>query len=102
MLGCLGVEFDVRRRAFATTRSIIGYRKGWWTRRWTLVRHAKIQTVTLVTSPFDRRWKMATVRVDTAGGSSVEGFSLPYLSPAVAEELREDLVRRSAHLEFRW
>ncbi len=102
VLGWIGVHFDVGARAFAQTDSVLAYRQGWWFRRFTAVRHSKIQTISLESSPFDRRWKMATVAIDTAGGGATERVTLPYLLPHRAETLFASLHRRAAAAEFRW
>ena len=55
--------------AFAWSGDTLCFRSGMATRHVTLVRTGRIQVVTLERSPFDRRWAMAGVRVDTAGAA---------------------------------
>ena len=63
----------------------------------TLVRAGRIQVVGLERSPFDRRWGMAGVRVDTAGAASGgHHVHIRWLSDAVARALYERLRRASA------
>jgi membrane protein YdbS with pleckstrin-like domain len=54
-------------------------------------------------SPFDRRWSMARVRVDTAGASerSVR-VDIPYLPADVAVRLQQRLAAGAARTDFRW
>jgi putative membrane protein len=56
-----------RASAMAITPTAVFYRSGWLARSLSVVRYRKGQTVSISTSPFDRRWKMATLSVDTAG-----------------------------------
>jgi hypothetical protein len=54
-----------RASAMAITPTAVFYRSGWLARSLSVVRYRKGQTVSISTSPFDRRWKMATLSVDT-------------------------------------
>ena len=53
--------------AFAWSGDTLCFRSAGWTRHVTLVRAGRVQVVAMERSPFDRRWGMAAVRVDTAG-----------------------------------
>jgi putative membrane protein len=55
--------------AFAWSGDTLCFRSATATRHLTLVRAGRIQVVSLEQSPFDRRWGMAGVRVDTAGAA---------------------------------
>ena len=57
----------VRRTGWATTGSAVLFRSGWIWRSITVAPFAKIQAVAVGESPFDHRWGMAAVKVDTAG-----------------------------------
>jgi len=48
------------------------YRSGTWERKTSITFHDKLQSVTLNQSPFDRRWKMATLKVDTAASGPAD------------------------------
>jgi putative membrane protein len=61
--------FAARYTAFAWSGDTLWFRTAALTRRVTLVRAARTQVVSLERSPFDRRWGMAAVRVDTAGAA---------------------------------
>lgn len=89
--------------AWAETDEIVAFRSGWIRQRVTAVRTAKIQAVTLLESPFDRRALMRRVRVDTAGASErSDRVDIPYLSREVADDLYRRLTARAASTEFRW
>ena len=64
---------------------------------------ARIQTVGLGESPFDRRHRMASVRIDTAGGAA-SGYTIaiPYLERAVADEVARRLYAEAGRRAFRW
>lgn len=94
---------DARYSAWAWTPNGIAYRSGAFTRRLSATLFEKTQVVALHETPFDRRWRMASVRVDTAGaGPAGHAIRVPYLERAVAEELRGELAVRSERAEFRW
>lgn len=77
---------DVRRTAYAVFDGGVAFRSGVVTRRVTMTFFDKVQVVSLDESPFDRRYGMATVDVDTAGGG-VAGhrIRIAYLERGVAE-----------------
>ena len=94
---------DAGYSAWAWTPNGIAYRSGAFTRRLSATLFEKAQVVALHESPFDRRWRMASVRVDTAGaGPAGHAIRVPYLQCSVAEELRNELAARSERAEFRW
>jgi membrane protein YdbS with pleckstrin-like domain len=53
-------------------------------------------------SPFDRRQAMASLAVDTAGGSWGQGVEIPFLEAAEATELLGRLGAEAGRTEFRW
>lgn len=56
----------------------------------------KVQTVEIAVSPFDRRWNMAGLTIDTAGaGATGERLSLAYLPFDVANHLRDAIATRA-------
>jgi putative membrane protein len=79
--------FDATRTAFAWSGEALIFRSGAWTRQTSLVRVARAQVVSMTQSPFDRRWGMATVSVDTAGSSGGHAVAIPWLSDDVADSL---------------
>lgn len=79
----------------------VGARGGWWCRQTSLARYAKIQVVTWAASPFDRRWKMATVEADTAGGGG-HRLAIPLLSVEEADSIYVGVRERATATGFRW
>jgi putative membrane protein len=79
------------------------FRSGYLWRHVTIARFTKIQAVTLSESPFDRRARMARVRVDTAGASDASHrVDVPYLARDTAARLFELLAGEAARTAFRW
>lgn len=93
----------VRHLAWAATDTVVMYRSGWLNRRTTLARVNKIQVVTTIESPLDRRAAMARVRVDTAGaGETSHRVDIPYLAVETARALRVRLSAQAAQTTFTW
>jgi membrane protein YdbS with pleckstrin-like domain len=67
-------------------------RRGWPTRVWTIVPHARIQTVDTSSGPLERRFGLATVQVRTASGEAV---GVPGLSRELVAELTDELAARA-------
>ncbi|MHC4947630.1 MAG: PH domain-containing protein [Planctomycetota bacterium] len=81
----------------------IAFRSGVWTRRTSATFLDKVQTVSTGQTPFDRRYRMASLRVDTAGAGPAEHrIHIPYLDATDARELLDRLHARSAMSELRW
>jgi putative membrane protein len=82
----------VKYTRWALERNVLLFRSGWVTRRLTIVPRDRVQTVNVSTSPFDRRRHMASLSVDTAGGSSMSaGVHIRYLPADVARRLADAL-----------
>lgn len=98
-----GVTVYARNVAYALTPHGVLFRVGWWERRISAVRYSKIQTVWLVQTPFDRRWRMATLIIDTAGvGLGGQRVAIPYLAVEEAGRLHQILSEAAAGTQFRW
>ena len=79
------------------------FRTGWIWRHLTVARFSKVQAVSMTQSPFDRRHRMASVRVDTAGaGAASHRVDIPYLPVETATELFGQLGAAAARTAFRW
>ena len=92
-----------RRMNWAVGEQFVAYRSGWWSRRVLAARFSKVQVVELTQSPIDRRYRMAALRVDTAGGSQTgRKIRIPYLLSEHARSLFERLSLATARTEFRW
>ena len=93
----------VRHLGWAEHDEVVLMRSGWIWRQVTLARANKIQSVSLLQSPFDRRAAMARVRVDTAGaGAASHRVDIPFLDRTVAARLADRLAGQAASTEFNW
>lgn len=94
---------QARSLRWAEGAECVAFRSGWWTRRTSATRFAKVQAVSLVETPFDRRHGTATVGVDTAGGLRLDHrVRIPFLPADVARELTARWALRAEAAEFRW
>jgi putative membrane protein len=83
--------------------SLVAFKSGWLWRSVTIARVSKVQGVTLIESPFDRRSSMARVRVDTAGANErSHRIDIPYLARDRAAELQLMLAAQAADTQFQW
>jgi uncharacterized membrane protein YdbT with pleckstrin-like domain len=98
----VGARRTIAHLGWAVTEDAVFFRAGWLWRRVSIVRLAKIQTVTLAASPFDRRAAMARVRVDTAGASDATRIDIPYLPKDVGLGLHLQLAHEAAGRRFLW
>ena len=88
---------------WAVTDELVAFRSGWFWRQTTVAPFARVQAVTMRQSPFDRRSRMAGVRVDTAGaGDLSHRVAIPYLGRADAERLWRQIAHEAAGRSFRW
>jgi putative membrane protein len=86
---------------WAASDRVVAFRSGWLLKRTTVARVTRIQAVTRVESPFDRRWMMARVRVDTAGaGDGSHRVDIPYLARDTAAALHRRLAAQAAITAF--
>lgn len=82
----------VKYTRWALERDVLLFRSGWFTRRLTIVPRDRVQSLDVITSPFDRRRHMASLSVDTAGGSATSaGVRIRYLPADVAQRLAASL-----------
>lgn len=95
--------FAHRHRAFALDGPRLALRDGWLTRRTSFLLMEKVQSVDVYHGYFDRRWRQASLYVDTAGGSSTgHDFELKRLQFDLAEALQVEIVQRAEQARFRW
>ena len=72
---------------YARTENCVVYRSGVFIRKTSVTFFEKIQTLRVDQSPFDRRWKMAQLSVDTAAaGPADHRIQVPYLDENFAVE----------------
>ena len=88
---------------WAVNDELVAFRSGWFWRQTTVAPFARVQAVTMRESPFDRRHRMAGVRVDTAGaGDLSHRVAIPYLGRDDAERLWRHVAHEAAGRSFRW
>ncbi len=102
----LGIAYAtgfVRYAGYALTDQAVVFRSGWLSRKVSVVRFDKMQTVSLNESPFDRRHRMASVAVDTAGAAQVgHRIDIPLLDKDVAEAIARRLYAEASQTEYSW
>jgi len=102
-LAWLNATLYVKHTAYALVPGAVFFRSGWWNRRLSVARFSKIQSLERGESPFDRRHRMASLRVDTAGATRVgHSIDIPYLDAAVATRLMGELYEAAGRTAFRW
>lgn len=89
----LRAHLYVKYTAWALLPDALLFRHGWLTRRHTIAPRNRVQSTSLESSPFDRRWGMASVLVDTAGASAGRRIRIRYLDAASAQTLARALYR---------
>ena len=100
---CVHARLYVKHLGWAVGDQAVLFRSGWLWREFTVARFNKIQAVTLSESPFDRRARMASVAVDTAGAADASHrVAIPYLARPTADELYFRLSDEAAGTAFRW
>jgi len=93
----------VKHTGYALAPGAIFFRTGWWVRRLRVVRFSKIQSLENTESPFDRRHRMASLKVDTAGATRVgHSIDMPYLDVEVATQMMSRLYVEAGRTAFRW
>jgi putative membrane protein len=91
-LAWMHAHLYVKHTRWALDRDVLLFQSGWLTRRLTIVPRDRVQSLGVSTSPFDRRWQMASVTVDIAGGRATSsGVRIRYLPAAVAKKLAASL-----------
>jgi putative membrane protein len=99
----LDVTMEIRGLGWALVEGGVLFRSGWIVKEVSVARFSKLQAVTLTESPFDRRHRMASVDVDTAGAGDLDHrMGIPYLARATADALRRQLTQHAAQTSFRW
>ena len=82
---------------FARTAFGVVYRSGILTRKISLTFFEKIQATTIAQTPFDRRWGMATLSVDTAAaGPADHAIEIKYLDADLARNEHHQILQAAA------
>lgn len=93
-LAWMHAHLYVRYTRWALVPDAVMFRSGWLTRHLTIIPRDRVQTLNVEASPFDRRSRMASIYVDTAGASAMTaGIRIRYLATEVAESLASALYR---------
>jgi putative membrane protein len=101
--GWIGARIYIAHLGWAVIDGAVLFRTGWIWRHLKVARFTKVQAVSMTQSPFDRRHRMASVRVDTAGvGDGSPRVDIPYLPVEKAAELFGELGTAAARTAFRW
>ncbi|MEE8583321.1 MAG: PH domain-containing protein, partial [Acidobacteriota bacterium] len=102
-LAVVNARLQMKHLGYAEHGGVLLFRSGWMWRNLSMARTSKIQAVTMSQSPFDRRYRMSRLRVDTAGaGQTGHILEIPYLDWDVARSLYNSLGADAAHTAFRW
>ncbi len=92
-----------RSKKYARTDYGVVYQSGIFTRKTSMTFFEKIQTLRVDQSPFDRRWKMARLSIDTAAAGPADHLiSVPYLDAAFVNQEFAELHRKSAFQQPRF
>ena len=93
-LGWMYVGKKAKSRRYARTDWGVVYRSGTWERKTSIAFFDKFQSVALNESPFDRRWKMATLKVDTAAsGPANHRIEVKYLDAEIAARELQAIIQ---------
>ncbi len=88
---------------YALLSDAIAVQSGWWTRHTSLARFERVQAVVVAETPFDRRWGMRRLRIDTAGqGRAGHQLALAFLPGPEALSLYQQIRSRAAATELHW
>jgi putative membrane protein len=81
----------VRHTRWSLTDDAVLFRSGWLNRRLIVAPRDRVQAAVWLQSPFDRRYRMAALSVDTAGVHRGQSIRIRYLPSQVAAELARAL-----------
>jgi putative membrane protein len=84
-------------KKYTCTDQIVAYRSGILNRKTSMTFFEKIQTVSVYQTPFDRRWDMATLSIDTAAaGPADHKIRIKYLTNETARNQFKTIVEKSS------
>lgn len=102
-LAVLLARKKARSRKFARTAWGVAYQSGWLTRKLSLSFYDRMQTLSVSQSPFDRRWNMASLSIDTAAaGPADHAIDVSYLDAEFAFHQFEELQHLAASHRPQW
>ncbi len=91
----VAVPIGYRRRAYALRTRDITYKKGWLYKSMITLPFNRIQHTEVSQGPVERKFRLATLKIFTAGGSSSD-LAIPGLDQETAQELREFIAGKAA------
>ena len=102
----LAIGFAIKKsRSMKYARTTFGvvYRSGIFTKKLSMTFFERIQTLRVNQSPFDRRWKMAKLIVDTAAAGPAEHtINVGFLDEQFAYQELDDLISTSSQHRPNW
>lgn len=99
----LAAHLDQRFTRWARPAHAVALREGAFHRRTSFTLLSRIHVVRASESPLDRRWRMASVFVDTAGaGTAGHKLRIPWLERDVALGLQRELALEAEAAGFHW
>ncbi len=101
-LAWLETRARMKRTAWSVDKGYVCRRSGIFWRRLDLVRWSKIQVVQSRESPFDRRHRMASLVIDTAGAGAEGPLSIDLLDAGQARQALGQLATEAGRTAFRW
>ena len=93
----------VKKTAYYINEDIICFKSGVWFGKQSFVKISKIQTIEIKQTYFDRRNKMATLEIDTAGSNPLlHHVKIPYLEVTDAFKMRRFIQDKIKTQEYNW
>lgn len=93
----------IRKSGYAVNDQIIAYRHGVFFHAISIVKISKIQNISVLQTPFDKRNKMARITVDTAGSNPVtQNINIHYLNTEKISDLMTFLSIKVSQSRFVW
>ncbi len=93
----------VEKTAYYINDDIICFKSGVWFGKQSFVKISKVQTVEIIETYFDRRNKMATLEIDTAGSNPLlHHVKIPYLEIEDAYKIRHFIQEKLKKSKFDW
>lgn len=103
LISFLYAKAYVRNAGYCLDKDMIGFKSGVIFKKETYARLSKIQTVQVKENPFDRRYAMGQLKVDTAGATvGAHHIDIPYILLSDALKIQSKLVGRINHKKFVW
>lgn len=93
----------IRTAGYTLNDQVIGFKDGVIFSKCTFVRLPKTQTIAIKESPFDRRHRMASLEVDTAGTMvGAHHIDIPYINLEDALAIKNRISEQIKGTQFKW